>query len=604
MDSNLLNSRYPRLARLYGIDLRSLALFRFLLGAALLLTLCRDLAGLGAFYSDGGVMPRAWIIGSDSSQRLSLYFLNGSCSFAAALLLLQCVFALMLMLGWRTRLAGIASFVLWGSLLNRNPLILSGGDTLIACLLFWILFVPAAARYSVDAALSRATPRAEDSQLSWGALGLLLQIVAVCFFSALAPAGMLWHRDLLGLHDLLSLQTDTTALGNWLLNFPLALKAGSALIWWLALLAPLLAFAPIFTRQLRFAAVLIFATLNLCLLLCLNLGNTPWIGLIAWTPFLGGWLWDALAARALRHHPGTLRIYHDHDCIFCVNACRILQQFLILPRAQIAAAQDTPRANSLLQANRSWVVIDGDDQAHMKWPALVVLVKHSPLLGWLWPLLRNNVWVVPGNAVYDWIGRHRARPGVHPQTREISFEISRFWQRVAALSVVLLLCWNLAALDALPTAVRRVLDPAMRMLRLDQSWNIFAPYPFRDDGWFVIPAQLADSTELDLLHPRRGVPDYSTSAATPGADGTRWHLYLRHLSEASRSGDREQYAQYLCREWNRHQPVNAPHRLLAFKLIYMLRRTPPPGTPTHVEQLVLSRHDCVPADGELSLPAD
>ncbi|HWY25005.1 MAG TPA: hypothetical protein VNX47_08800, partial [Nevskia sp.] len=37
-------------------------------------------------------------------------------------------------------------------------------------------------------------------------------------------------------------------------------------------------------------------------------------------------------------------------------------------------------------------------------------------------------------------------------------------------------------------------------------------------------------------------------------------------------------------------------RLLSFNIVYMLMRTPPPGESSHLEQVVLWRHQCVPPD--------
>ncbi|HWU68011.1 MAG TPA: HTTM domain-containing protein [Stenotrophobium sp.] len=591
-----LTSRFPGLAARFGLDLRSLALLRVLLGLALLISLCGSLGSASLLYSDHGIMPRAWAISAGSPHRLSLFFLDGSSTFVVLLLLLQCGFAALLLLGWRTRLASVASFVLWASLLNRNPLVVTEGDALMTCLLFWLMFLPANARYSVDAALAPATAP-ENKLFSWAALGLMLQIVSVYFFSALSAAGLLWHGNHLGLYELFSLETDSTWLGRWLLHFPLLLKAGSVLAWWLALLAPLLVFSPLLTRSLRGVAVVLFAAWSLGLILCMDLGNTAWLYLIAWTPLIGPRCWDWLAARQQQRHPGALRIYHDRDCGFCIGMCRLLQQFLILPQARIAPAQDTPRARALLEANQSWVVIDGEDQAHLKWPALVALVRHSPVLGWLWPLLRNEAWVDTGNALYDQVAHHRQSLGrlFLPRNTPVGGEIPASGRCVAAALLILTLIWNLSSIHALPSVVQRILAPAFRTLHLDQTWNVFAPYPFKDDGGFVIPAQLADHSELDLLHPGRILAnDEQAEPSLPG--NRRWQLYLRHLAEPAASGDRRMYARYLCRRWNAGKSADAPQRLLSFKLVYMLRHTPPPGTPTHVEQVVLSRHDCADTD--------
>ncbi len=98
---------------------------------------------------------------------------NGQTWFAVSLLLLEALAALALALGWRTRLATLFCFVLEASLLNRNRMVLIGGDILLVCLLFWALFLPLGARWSVDATLSTAPPPAENQHLVSGLAGLL-----------------------------------------------------------------------------------------------------------------------------------------------------------------------------------------------------------------------------------------------------------------------------------------------------------------------------------------------------------------------------------------------------------------------------------------------
>ena len=165
----------PALAAVFGIDLRTLALFRAVLATVLLVDLLRHFGDLNGLYTDFGVMPRAWLVQFDSPWRLSLYLLNGSALVTGGLLAVQCAAAAALLLGWRTRLATLVSFFMWGWLCNRNPMVLIGGDLLMACLLFWACFLPLAARWSLDAALSTTAPPREPQHLSWASAGLLLQ---------------------------------------------------------------------------------------------------------------------------------------------------------------------------------------------------------------------------------------------------------------------------------------------------------------------------------------------------------------------------------------------------------------------------------------------
>ncbi|HSW13869.1 MAG TPA: HTTM domain-containing protein [Solimonas sp.] len=595
-------ARHPRLAELFGIDLRSLALFRFTLGAVLFWTVCRGFLDLEAFYSDSGLFTRGWVMQSESPWRLSLYFLNGTVWFAGGLLALQAALAAMFMLGWRTRLASIASFVLYASLVNRNPMVMIGGDLLLVCLLFWACFLPTGTRFSVDAAIASNPPPSDNRHLSWGSAGLLLQVLSVYFFSALLKTGVEWHGDLTAVYYALSLDRHATQLGHWLLNFPLLLKLLTFTVWWLEMLAPILVFSPLLTRPLRFMVMLALIAMHIGFLLCLEIGHFPFVSLASLTVLLGGWFWDWRGRASAAAHPGTLRIYYDRDCGFCLKLCRLFQQFLVLPRAQIAPAQDTPRARALLEANNSWVVIDTDEQAHLKWAAFVVLLRHSPLLGGLYRLAASKRLAGPGTRAYDFIARHRpafaaASARLLPQ-REVRWQPTAGWQRVAAAFIVLVAAWNLTTARLLPYSSYYWLEPAIRSLRIDQIWNMFAPFPLKEDGWFVIPARLADGSEIDLLHPDRGAPDYAKPRLLSELhENIRWHTLRGRLYENGFTAHRVHYARHLCNSWNRDKladPDQASQRLMNFKLVYVLEVTPPPGEDAHTEQQVFLQHECFP----------
>jgi hypothetical protein len=164
-------------------------------------------------------------------------------------------------------------------------------------------------------------------------------------------------------------------------------------------------------------------------------------------------------------------------------------------------------------------------------------------------------------------------------------------------------CWNLTAVKLLPQGVSTILATPIRMLRIDQAWDQFAPSPLKEDGWLVVPAKLADGSELDLLHADRGAPDYAKPwHYSQTHRNVRWHSYLGHLWEPGNATQRMYYGKYLCREWNADKLDNPSKRLMTFKLIHMLERTPPPGEQAQVEQEVLWRHECFPQEPKGQVP--
>jgi len=108
---------------------------------------------------------------------LSVHLAAGSVELVGALFAVQALVAVALLVGYRTRIASVLVWLLWASLHARMPLVLNGGDTLLRLVLFWAMFAPMGARFSVDAL---RTGGREGRILSVGTVGLLCQVVVMC----------------------------------------------------------------------------------------------------------------------------------------------------------------------------------------------------------------------------------------------------------------------------------------------------------------------------------------------------------------------------------------------------------------------------------------
>jgi len=588
-------------AEVFGIDLRTLALFRVALASLLIFYVFNRLPDIGAFYTDWGVLPRSYLIQFDSWSRISLYFVNGEYWFAALLLGITLVCALALWLGYRTRLMVACLFVLMCSLINRNPIILIGGDGVLMCLLFWAMFLPLGARWSVDAAFSTVPPPAENQYCSYATAGMLVQVLAVYFFSAWLKDGPDWWPDGLAVYYTMELERYASPLGHQLLGqSPALMKGLSYYVYFLEWIGPVLAFSPWFHRPLRFLVMICLMSLHVGFLLFMEIGYFPFVSLVSLTVLLGGWFWGWRARLNEKRNPNGPRIYYDRDCGFCLKTCLLLQQFLVLPRARIGPAQDSQRAGALLEANTSWVVIDDDDRAYLKWPALAVLLKHSPVLGWLWPVAKWSFWERIGNSVYDFVGRHRARIGAITaslmQAREVRFTTGPGAQKVAGVFVLLVLAWNLVTVKVLPGELTLVGSPLFRVLRLDQMWNMFAPVPTHRDGWAVYPGKLEDGAEVDVLKPGQPLTWERPRSLSGEFESIAWHTLRWRITDAQFQGYRLHYGKYLCRQWNWN--ARPGKHLLTFEMAYLEEMTPPPGEASRIERRVIWRHDCRPQDTE------
>jgi len=110
--------RIASFREIFGIDLRTLALFRAGLATLLLVDLALRARDLTAHYTDFGVMPRAVQSTNLDPFAWSVHLVNGTAWFQAVLFCAAALFAVMLFAGYRTRLATVMSWALLLSVLG------------------------------------------------------------------------------------------------------------------------------------------------------------------------------------------------------------------------------------------------------------------------------------------------------------------------------------------------------------------------------------------------------------------------------------------------------------------------------------------------------
>lgn len=284
------------LRRRFGIDTRSLAAFRIALGALLLADLLLRSRDLVAFYTDFGVLPRAALVSTFSSLHgLSVHAVSGEAWVQAVLFLLAGGFAAALLVGYRTPLATVASWLLLLSLQSRNPLVLNSGDTLLNALLLWGIFLPLGERWSVDSLRSdRRRPRV----VGVATAALLLQVVLVYSTNAAFKlSGDLWRRGE-AIHYVFSLDQFTVLLGDVIAAYPTLLSVLGHVWFGMLLLSPLLI---LLTNALRGGFALLFVGMHLGMLLTMQLGLFPLISAAGLLPFLPGAVWEVLPSPPVRY---------------------------------------------------------------------------------------------------------------------------------------------------------------------------------------------------------------------------------------------------------------------------------------------------------------
>ena len=283
-----------KLVELFGADLRSLAAFRVVLALLVLADLGMRATDFYAHYTDDGVLPRDQLLeeGLLDNWDFSLNLINGEPFFQALLFGVGVGAALGMLVGYRTRLLTIVAWVILLSIQNRNPMVLNAGDTLLRLLLFWSMFLPLGAYWSVDRALKASPPRLAMRFVSLATVGLFLQIAFMYWFTAILKSGDEWRVDGTALYIALNLDSFVTPLGTYLTQFPELLKVLTFGTLGLEAFGPLLLFFPFFTGPVRTATVLAFMSLHYGIWSTMEIGLFPFTSALCMVCFLPSWFWE------------------------------------------------------------------------------------------------------------------------------------------------------------------------------------------------------------------------------------------------------------------------------------------------------------------------
>jgi hypothetical protein len=289
---------------MFAIDQRSLAIFRIGVAVILLCDLANRAWDLGAFYTDDGLLPRVTrmeMLGYGDplgmQNQWSIHLLNGQAWSQALLIGLAAWFATWLLVGYRTQLAAVASWLLLTSLDDRNPLVLDAGDSILRSMLFWSLFLPLGSRWSMDRELQGGAEPETGPIVSIPSAVILLQLAIVYMASATFKWNPVWIRDFSAVYYALHADTLVTQWGLILRQYPAAMQCLTAATMVLEIGGPLVVFSPWANPWFRGMAVVSFVTFHLGLALALTLGLFPWICIVAWMLFVPTQFWDWLAER-------------------------------------------------------------------------------------------------------------------------------------------------------------------------------------------------------------------------------------------------------------------------------------------------------------------
>ena len=596
-----------KLEEIFAFDLRSLALFRMGLALVIIADLFIRFGDIQAHYSDYGILPRTALIEEFLQPWYwSIHLLSGEPLVQQLLFGFAIFFALLLLIGYRTRFATIASWAMIVSLHNRNPALIFAGDDTLRAILFWAMFLPLGANYSVDSALNTSSNPLPKRVLSGATVGFIFQLCYIYMFSAwFKHQSPIWSAEGHAVYYALSFDQYATGFGQFLLGLTPLLKTMTFSALWFEWLGALLIFIPFRTNFCRCVAIVAFISLHISFGLSFTIGIFPALCMFIWLTFIPSSVWDWLDRKTHTQERAGLKINYDRECGFCKKVVLFLRTFLILPRTTVRIAQDNPSIYEDMQKYNSWVVEDWQGNRYFKWSGIIYVVSLSPILWFLAPILKLKPLMVVGTKIYETIANNRRTAGKFTAPFKYdSLEVNPGWlfNLLTFLLLGLVTLWNLTSFAGSyifhrsPTKVSQSLHRVVtsrtaqkitwlgQLTRLDQSWSIFAPNPPRDDGWHVIIGTLKDGSQVDLLNNTSQINwDKPTiNQRNQLYQNMQWRTYFINLNRAIGQKLYPYYANYLCQQWDDTHRGNK--QIESLDIYFMSERTVPPGETQDIEK--------------------
>lgn len=566
--------------RVFGLDYRSLALLRIFVGLTLLLDLIQRSRSLLAHYTDFGVLPRSELfrLGSETAF-WSVHTINGTPLYVAILFMLAGASAVMMIVGYRTRIATIASFVLLVSLHNRNPFILQGGDVAFRVILFWMMFLPLAKRFSMDVLLGTEEYPKEKTYYALPGVLYLLQFLIIYFFTGFLKDGVPWIGDFSAVSLALSLDEFTTHFGMWLKSLPDILPYLTMITIAIERFVFVSFFSPIKTQWVRLIGIVLVNCLIISFNLSMRLGLFGMIMVSISLGLLPSVFWDRIVTPlrlcfARKSKPGWT-IFYDIDCGFCEKITHGIQRFFLMhPSTVIVPAAGNPEVATLMDQKNSWVIQDSRGNRYTGFRGFISVLDSACFFRLMSPVLRLKPLSFLGEKIYRFVSHNRPIT-CNPVFEDTAVHVAPSRTVLKGALVIVfagVLLWNIRTLPRFSGLfIPHSLEKVLLILRLDQKWNMFAPYPTTEDGFYVIPGTLRDGTEVNVYTGGSVVSYEKPDDMAWMYQNQRWQKYLMNLWLKDYSEYRLGYGRYLCKRWNKYNVYDK--QLMTFSIVYVLEKT-------------------------------
>jgi len=640
------HSFHDILIQVFGVDLRSLAAMRIGLAILIILDLYVRSLYLYDHYTELGVLPASAVI-DNNPYYWSLYFINPSYYFACALFVINWILAFGFLVGYKTFWTNLFCWIFMTSLHIRNPFVLNGGDDFFRLFVFWSIFLPCGAKFSIDAIINvehlnkrtnvlnphsvKYSPILSTNKIfpttdsegkyyfSFGSLAIQAQFILVYVITAALKTGAEWNSEYSAVWYALHLEQFTTPLGNWLrphVQLGVFLTFFSIYFEWYGVLLFFIPPAGNFLKKahgiLRTFGVIGFWCMHIGFGSCLRLGFFKYIPGMCVLVFLPSWFWDTVLNWLYTNSAKTsFTVYVSSNNDSVQRALNIYKQFFLLHSTPIIMAhrQDEDSINGErsiyqdMKQHNAWIAVESaiTGETVFSYQAFLQLINLSPILQYTGFLFRASLF----KRFYHYLTTRQffSNGSVFKATNKIyptqAYTCSRKWYVEIFLWLLLLFVinWNLAGLYqySVPANIRWIAPS----FKVEQYWSMFSPYPSKDNGWLIYPGILHNGTQVDIVT-KNPVSFDKPDMISDTFPTQRWRKYLMNLEGSNLKDKRLYYGRYLCREWNWFGRNPGGSQLKSFRMIYMMQMTPqfpknlnePLPTFENAQQVELWSHVC------------
>ncbi len=580
------------------VDSRPLSVLRILYAGILLKIALYHIPITNLFYSDNGVYPRWAMLAYERLERFSLMDALSQDWMVYLFWGLWIVVLILLLVGYRTRPISIISFILLVSVQERNTYLISGSDIVLRVMSFWMMFVPLAQYYSVDAVLRRwrryrqtrkiEALRVETEPRTTFAFpfrALQIQFALIYLFTAGTKwTGTLWWSGD-ALFYALSLKTMVLPTGEWFVNvIPYTLL--QLMTYMTVIFESLfffLVFSPVFQPYATVVGLFYVGIMHVGIGLLMSIPDFSLVMLASFPLFFkAAWI---------------ERIDY---------ALRAKRQKLIVPPPQdpadplwLVLALTSPNEISLATAETITTItaITTEQGERLQGrEALKAVAAHFPFSRfWLWTLNIPPVYgAITGTARW-WMCRKPLLPEytlpeytVRPPA--VRSKANRRLGYLGKLTIVLteiillffVFWYNGRSIEYDDNYLVKSLlpRPAITVLNytgLYQGWYMFSPNPVRWDGFIILKGTFQNGPILDV----RTLQDPVTETEIPhysfGTD-INWRKWEENVESEQDNSIMSAWSQYYCRQYNEIAPISAGN-LLRIEIVWRRHGNKPKGVP-------------------------